>query len=264
MTMTDRPRLLPLEGGHNFRDLGGYRTEDGRTVRWDRLFRSGVMSHLTDEDYDFLRTKGIRTICDFRSNGEREREPTVWRASDEVTYRTWDYQNAVGDLAEVVRNDMTAARMRQVMVKLYEALAYQHAEKFRALFDHLAEGAVPLVFNCSAGKDRTGVAAALVLTALGVPREAVIEDYALTERVVDYDKYQERTRKASRDGKPQWSFLSRYPAEVLEPMLRSDPDYLQVFFTTVESRHGSVLGFIEAELGVDDTRIARMRDHLLE
>src|SRR5512145_712402 len=83
-------RLLPLEGGRNFRDLGGYATRDGRRVRWGRVYRSGVMSYLTDADRTRLDALGLRTLCDFRAPGERKREPTNWWSPD-VQLLHWDY-----------------------------------------------------------------------------------------------------------------------------------------------------------------------------
>src|SRR5277367_3290667 len=83
-------RMIPLQGGRNFRDLGGYTTTDGRRIRWGRVFRSGVMSYLTERDHDRLRPLGIRTVCDFRSPREREREPIRW-GSDPVNVLHWDY-----------------------------------------------------------------------------------------------------------------------------------------------------------------------------
>ena len=86
----EQVRLLPLEGGRNFRDLGGYETVDGKTVKWGRLYRSGVLTHLTGDDYDYLREREISTIVDFRSTGERAGEPTNWQAGS-VMELTWDY-----------------------------------------------------------------------------------------------------------------------------------------------------------------------------
>ena len=83
-------RVLPLEGGRNFRDLGGYETEDGRRVRWCRLFRSGAMARLTPSDYSYLSTLGIRVVCDFRSRAERADEPTRWLADPAPRFLAWD------------------------------------------------------------------------------------------------------------------------------------------------------------------------------
>ena len=255
-------RLLPLEGGHNFRDLGGYETADGRRVKWGKIFRSGVMSDLTDADFTYLNRHGIRVVCDFRSTDERGSEPTVWRCQNQITYLTWDYENAAGVLRQALAGLVSAERVRRNMIAFYEQMAYDHAEKYRALFDHVAEGELPLVFNCSAGKDRTGGAAALLLIALGVPTETVVEDYQLTELVVDQQKVLARSRRLMSQN--VWGFLQSLPDDVRWPLMRSDPEYIHTMLTTLAARHGSVLGFIENELGVDAAKLERIRDHLLE
>jgi predicted acylesterase/phospholipase RssA len=83
-------RVLPLEGGRNFRDLGGYETQDGQHVKWGRLFRSGALARLTPSDYDSLSAFGIRVVCDFRSRAERADEPTRWRADPAPRFMAWD------------------------------------------------------------------------------------------------------------------------------------------------------------------------------
>ncbi len=260
--MTSVARLLPLEGGHNFRDLGGYEAEDGRTVKWGKVFRSGVMTHLTEADLAALDGMGLRVVCDFRSMGERRSEP--WRGGPHITYIAWDYENSTGALHQLFVGLVSAERTKTMMMSLYERIAYDHADKYRVMFDRLIDGDTPLVFNCSAGKDRTGTAAALLLSALGVPKDAILEDYALTEKLVDEDKY--LVRKATLDAKQQslWTFFAKLPADVRRPLVRSDPDYLNALLTTLTARHGSVLAFLKSELGLDDARLARLRDHLLE
>src|SRR5277367_5117220 len=83
-------RMIPLQGGRNFRDLGGYTTVDGRRIRWGRVFRSGAISYLTDRDHEYLKPLGIRTVCDLRSPRERQREPIRW-GSDQPDILEWDY-----------------------------------------------------------------------------------------------------------------------------------------------------------------------------
>src|SRR5471032_2394913 len=93
--LSDRPqRVLPLVGGRNFRDIGGYRAMDGRQVRWGSVYRSGALSYLTTEDYTHLTPLRIRVICDFRTACEREREPTQWPDSNARTL-TWHYDSTI-------------------------------------------------------------------------------------------------------------------------------------------------------------------------
>ena len=265
--VTTALRVLPLEGGRNFRDLGGYETEDGRTVRWGTVFRSGVMHSLTDADYDYLAGLGVKVVCDFRAIEERSSEPTDWRAGD-IDYVAWDYTSADSgeQLAAVFRDPgVTPEAVSDTMAQFYGDMVYEHATKFEAMFDRLARGQLPLTFNCSAGKDRTGVAAALLLTALGVPRETVVEDYAMSEKVVDYMAVfasPERQTEESDEENP-YAFLAQMPPELVLPLLRSDPKYLESAFAQLEKDHGSVMNFIQTELGVDDDELESMRDALL-
>ena len=259
-------RVLPLEGGRNFRDLGGYETRNGKTVRWGQVYRSGVMHELTDADYDYLSSLGIGVVCDFRSQEERADEPTDWRAGT-IDYMAWDYsaERSSNDLFAIFQDpDATPADVTNLMSEMYaHSLISEHKERFEAMFDRLIEGDVPLAFNCSAGKDRTGLAAALLLTALDVPQDVVVADYAMSEKVVDYMQAF-ASDEADIDEDSPYAFLARLPREMLAPLLRSDPRYIERAFAEIESEHGSVLNFIQTELSVDDDDLATLRANLLE
>ena len=266
-TVMTAERLLPLQGGRNFRDLGGYTTKDGRTVNWGQVFRSGTMTNLTDRDYELLSTLNIRVVCDFRANEEREREPTMWRTTGAQTdYFTRDYATE-SDLKEVFGSaSLTAETVRDAMVKLYGNLAYEHADSYRTMFKSLAAGQVPLAFNCSAGKDRTGVAAALLLTMLGVPRETIVADYALSEKVVDYEaQFASNPAPTGPGSKPgPWDFIGRLPADVRAPLLRSEPEYIRSALTHIETKEGSVEAYFRRVLNLSAQEQAAIRDLLLQ
>jgi protein-tyrosine phosphatase len=258
-------RVLPLEGGRNFRDLGGYATADGRHVRWGRLYRSGVMAGLTDRDFGYLSGLGIRTICDFRAVEERQSEPTNWRAGM-VDYIAWDGEQKLAGMNGLFAAGLPSAdQVRATMTALYGTLPDAFAPQYTVMFQRLTAGAVPLAFNCSAGKDRTGVAAALILTALGVPRDTVLADYALSDKVVDYEKAFATPVSAELAAKnPTMGALARLPAEVRAPLLKSDPAYLDAALAAIEARHGSVEAYLKAELGLSDQDIQSLRASLLE
>ena len=266
-TVRTAERLLPLEGGRNFRDVGGYTTTDGRMVKWGKVFRSGTMTNLTDRDYEFLSTLGIRAVCDFRANEEREREPTVWRTSGErAEYFTRNYA-AESDLKQVLGSDsLTAEKVREAMMKLYGELPYEHADSYRTMFKSLAAGQAPLAFNCSAGKDRTGVAAALLLTMLGVPRETIVADYALSERVVDYEaQFVSTAAPKNPEAKPgPWDFIGRLPREVRAPLLRSEPEYIRSALARVETQEGSIDAYFRRVLNISAQEQRAIRESLLE
>ena len=115
-------RLLTLQGGRNFRDLGGYPTRDGRRVRWGRLYRSGVLAYLTQSDQEHLDTLGIRVVCDFRNAHERSREAVRWTRSD-LEILSWDYDPTLVSLRGILGSEeLTPATGRSAMIRLYRAL----------------------------------------------------------------------------------------------------------------------------------------------
>lgn len=178
-------RIIPLQGGINFRDLGGYRAHEGLHVRWRTLFRSGTTHLLCELDRQLLAEIAIRTVIDLRANHERRQYPHGLLGSPEVRYWSHDHDRTSGNLRRALREPgMSASAIRAAMIDLYEKLPYEFADVFKELFSSACSGPLPLVFNCAAGKDRTGVAAALLLTALGVGWDEVLKDYMLSQHCV--------------------------------------------------------------------------------
>lgn len=257
MTAMMPPRLLPLEGSFNLRDMGGYAAADGRVVRHGVLFRSGMMSMLTEADERHLAGLGIATVCDLRRPGERRREPTRWCEPAGAFYWSRDYDQTTGVLGELLRGAMpTAEGVRGMMIALYPEILVDHAPSYRFLFERLLGGHVPLLFNCSAGKDRTGVGAALILGALGVPRETIVEDYLLTNDHADF------SRVLKRDD-PDLARYRGLDEEVLRPLFAADTDYLAAMFDSLDRDHGGLDAYLHA-IGIDEPARMRLRDQLLD
>lgn len=246
-------RVLPLQGGQNFRDLGGYRTSDGRSVKWGKLYRSGSMHFLTPADYAYLEQLGIRTVCDFRSTQERKAEPVAWPAGKPPRVLADDFMMNMGGIGTTAPGSVpTAADARATMTKSYPQLLSQFNTQYRRMFAELLAGHAPLAFNCTAGKDRTGVAAALLLTALGVPRQTVVEDYVLTNRYFDPRKIVRNDDQAS----AQWR---RLPPDVLQAYVSAEPSYIEAVLTTIDRHPGGEAGYFRNELGLTPARLAVLR-----
>lgn len=262
--VTVAARVLPLEGGRNFRDLGGYPAADGQTVRWGRLYRSGVMAGLTDADYAYLDSLGIKVVCDLRTSAERANEPTEWRAAPVTTLSFPDPEASdEAALGRVLMDpQVTPEAVKAMMTGFYATILEQQAPAYRDMFDRLAANEVPLAFHCSAGKDRTGVGAALILSALGVPRETIVADYVLSDQLVDYRKAMQLDQEAGKDD--PYAFLRQLPPEVVAPLLASDAAYIEATFAQMEAQHGSVEAYLKAELDVTDEDLAALRANLLE
>jgi len=262
----EQVRLLPLEGGRNFRDLGGYETADGKTVKWGRLYRSGVLTHLTGDDYDYLRDREISTIVDFRSTDERASEPTNWQAGS-VMELTWDYDmgNWEQEFARVMsKPDFGREDLVTMMDKGYVGLVHQQTPAYRAMFQKLIESDDPLLFHCSAGKDRTGIGAALILTALGVDRETVKRDYLLSNETLKGSNLLQLPEDASEKEKRMFAFFSQLPQDVRQVLAGVEVSWLETAFAEMERQHGSVEAYIEQALDVDQAELALLRARLLQ
>lgn len=238
-------RLVPLEGAMNFRDVGGYETEDGRFVRWGKIYRSAALSGLTPDDLAKIRDLDIRYVYDLRSVGERRDQPTRWPQTGAIV-ASHDYEMDISAFMAAFANGPTPDKVRAAMTAFYPAVVDSHKTQFRAVFAELLEGDEgAILYHCSAGKDRTGVQTALILSALGVPRETVIEDFLLSNQ----------HHRMSGDAGP----MAGMPPEVLEVLGGVERPYLEAFFAEIDRRYGGVEGYLAVELDVDAADIQRLR-----
>jgi len=251
-------RVLPLQGGRNFRDLGGYVAANGRRVKWGRVYRSGSMAGLTPADYEYLSSLGIKVVCDLRTTRERNAEPNKWQEVAKLHYWSRDYETGFGELRKLIASGPTAGQAKTAMMDGYRKLAFEQAPAYREIFRRLAAGEVPLAFNCSAGKDRAGTAAALILAALGVPRETVVEDYALSDKVVDF------RRAFAVDSSDKSGTLGQLAPEVVTAILSSDPDYIRAALDSIDAKHGSMERYLRDELSITAEELQAIRRQLLE
>ncbi|OYU34702.1 tyrosine-protein phosphatase [Novosphingobium sp. PASSN1] len=255
---SEHQRVLPLQGGRNFRDLGGYRTADGRTIKWNMLFRSGSMTDLTQSDFAYLEGLGIRVVIDLRDNRERAAEPVSWPGPTAPLILTDDYLLDYGaSMPAGPVKTWSPDQARASLVSSYQRMPAQFNGQYRRLFAQLLTGKAPLAVNCSAGKDRTGIAAALLLTALGVPRKRVIEDYLLTNQTLNSGLV--RTGKATADG--PWNDMQ---PEAFKAFIDADRTYIQAALSVVDSHKDGVAGYLREELGLGPKELRDLRNRYLE
>jgi protein-tyrosine phosphatase len=239
-------RHIKFDRLHNFRDLGGYRAEDGRSVRWDRLYRSDSLGKLQGADRDRFLALGVRTVIDLRYPWEvaaRGRVPD----GEALAYFNLSVEHGPYDQAEI---DPSLDPWRFLADKYLE-IALDGAAELRQALEVIASGNAPLVFHCASGKDRTGLLAGLVLSLLGVAETDILADFALTELaterlIADWQADNpERTLK--------WPGFGRAPEEVM-----------RLFLSDLAATYGSVRGYAVQHLGIDDTLIQQLRSQLLE
>ena len=253
-------RWLPFDGAGNFRDLGGYEGADGGRVQWGMAYRSDMLARLSDEDLPRLQGLDIRLICDLRSEAEQLNHPSRLPEQDRPeVFSLTIWPQTESSAAELLRGaqfrlweqatDITGEDARQVMCSFYRSYITHNTGPYGALLKRLCHHQHrPVLIHCAAGKDRTGVGAALLLRALGVSEEQVIEDYILTNR-----------------RKHKWTkkYRGSVPPAHVAAVLRAEPDYLCAALEEIVRGYGSFNAYLREGLGISDRERDQLRQAFL-
>lgn len=257
-------QLLPLEGGSNFRDLGGYQTEDGRVIRRGLLFRSGGMANLTAADEAYLSRFGFSSVVDLRSQEELELFPNRWVTKDSDI----EYVNVRYSFRELAPGQVAEGGLPR-MEAIYRNFPSHLQPQLKSYFRELLEGDGAVVVNCSAGQDRTGFASAMVLSALGVPRDVILADYLLSTqyRRPDVEMKGVDLKEAAKSNGFAKLMLKYADQESSgpKPLLTRDGEaYLKYAFVQIDEQYGSVAAYLDTAIGIDDADIAALKKLYLE
>jgi protein-tyrosine phosphatase len=250
-------RIVPLQGGVNFRDIGGYATTDGHYVRWGQVYRTGALASLSVAGWEVVRGLGVKVICDLRSIEESADAPDAI-PDGLAAYRHLPLKAEI-DSGQRLRTILFApGKVPQMMRDSYVHLMIdQNAEVFGAVLRQFAEDdALPAIVHCTAGKDRTGVTVALLLALLGVPDEIIAADYALSNR--DFTHFYDYARKTL--SPVAWMGVT---ADDVYPLLVADPAVILATLAHVRSQYGSVEVYLRERAGLDEAAQARLRARLL-
>ena len=254
-------RLLPLEGGVNFRDMGGYPAADDKRVKWGHLFRSGSMNRLTEADRVHLAERGIRTVIDFRTESEHAHEPNDWGMALGEGYWRRPHDETFGNWSDLDPARLGTERdAEKVLEAGFRKLPEQQAVAYAEMFRRLAAGEVPAVIHCTAGKDRTGGGAALILAMLGVPREHIVADFLLTQRAF---KPQAALSGVKRNPDPKYRRFAEMKREVLAVFSSARPSFIAAFLDGLDEQHGGIDAYADA-LGITASDRKAIRAGLLE
>ncbi len=230
---------LPMEGGYNFRDLGGLESKNGKHLLWGKFFRSDSLFYLTEEDLTYLSGIPITTLVDFRCEEEYTQFP------DKLPDSLKNYYNLSihpGILQTFAKSKISSKeKIVDSMKKLYRTFVTQpeYVNSYREFFRLIQQDSqLPLLFHCSAGKDRTGLAAALLLSALDIPKEIIMNDY-MESNLYLKDKYQ--------------SLFEQNPAS--RYLYTSLPDYLEAALEEIDKKYSSITVFLEKELKINTQKL---------
>jgi protein-tyrosine phosphatase len=246
--MSDATRHLNLAGASNFRDLGGYPGRAGRHTRWRRLFRSNHLAALTEDDIAVLRALGLKSAFDLR--GAEERRPSMCR-HEGITVHSLPIEPVT---MVVLRERLAAGPLSsedtaEIMRETYRNYVRDNTASYKALFTHLLGDTAPLVIHCTAGKDRTGFAAALILKSLGVSDELIVEDYLLTNRFY---------RRA------EAGLSSDLPEQVRAVLGSVEASFLIAALDTVRADYGDLDTYFETGLGLGARERAALEQRYLD
>jgi protein-tyrosine phosphatase len=253
--VTVAERVLPLEHGSNFRDIGGYPAAGGKHVRWGLIYRSGASAMLTDADVQQVQALGLKQLVDLRSSEERVLAPT---RIDGVPYTAVGYS-----MAAVLKPASGNGEIKNGGA-MYRNFPTFLAPQLRIVFADLLAQKGAIAYNCSAGQDRTGFVTAIILSALGTPRDIIIQDYHLSTKYRQPANEMPKINLAAHPNDPAAAVFARYQDDprgmVAQPLKEADGTaFLSSAFDEIDKRWGSVDGYLEKEIGLNKVDIANLR-----
>lgn len=245
-------RHLAVTGATNFRDLGGYVGAQGRAVRWRTVFRSDHLAGLTPEGVQALHDLAVHRAVDFRGVQERAADSYAW--PDLQAYALSVEPTVVQKAMEMVKagDHLTVAQTVALMQETYRSFVHDNAARFAEFFQLLLQSDAPTVFHCTAGKDRTGWAAALFLEVLGVDRSDIQKDYLLTNQY--YQRPAALTARAAQS----------IPQEILDVVWRVQPEFLDSAYAMVEQKYGGMQTYLREMLKLDAAAQHALRARYLQ
>ena len=248
-------RFFSLGSTSNFRHMGGYLAAGGRFTRADRLYRSGYVNAPDAEVQTLFGWLGICTVYDFRSPVERAKHPLKAGRGIEVVELGMLVASVENLWNMLLAEGLTPAGAEKIMADRYRELTREEVPGYRRMFQHLAEGEGGALVMCSFGKDRAGIASALLLRALGVPAEQVEADYLLS--AMAYADAQAAIGKFE-----QFFNAEGLPVDpgIVLPILDARPEYLRVALDLIDTEAGDMEAFLRREMGLD----AQLRRRLIE
>ncbi len=241
-------RHIRLNGASNFRDIGGYAGHEGRPVKWRKIFRSDHLAALNTADLEQLHQLDVRRAFDFRGVHESQAQSYAWPSIERHSLSIEPTVVQRLQAQHLTGKPLTAADALDAMQTTYRDFVRADSHRFAQLFDHMLETPEPLLFHCTAGKDRTGLAAALILSALGVSEADIWQDYLLTNQLY----------KRNSTGNTTLS------PDVLKIVWEVQESFLKASLDVIQEDHGGMPNYLQQKLGLSAAALLKLRATYLE
>lgn len=255
---------IKLFGSPNFRDIGGYEADGGRYIKRGRVFRSGALNRLKPPDFDVLEALSVSVICDLRTEDEVEKFPSLTFPNRHPVVENYAIHGnggltQIGNQHPVMTNANSETGDIVDKIKgVYRHFAIQHVEQYRQMFDLLlSDSSYPIIVHCTAGKDRTGIAIALIMRALGVASDTIIHEYELTNQLLIGKKREERIAAILPEG-------FKYNPDTVDAMIAARAEYLEAAFSEIDKAFGAFENYLKDGLGLTEDKNEKLKAHLLE
>lgn len=252
-------RIIPFKGINNFRDMGGYKTVDGRKVKFGLFFRAAELTGMTKEDSALFQTLGIKYIFDYRDDHEALAKPDPILPdikNERIRAITSELATPINTIEEMVTSDFFKQMNVDTLVEMYAQLAINNSSYKRLMKLIQNPSNLGILHHCTAGKDRTGIGAALILLALGVPRESVLEDYLITNDTMR--EFNENVLSKVSGG------LDELGIQKFQGLMGAKEEYLSATFKSIEDHFGDFDAYFEKEYDLTPEKRAALQDYCLE
>lgn len=249
-------RHIDIEGGYNIRDLGGYKTSDGGTLKWRKIFRAGLLTHIKDRQDQKMIDMGLKSICDFRAVDEQAASPDCWYQLDQLQRYSLPIGEGRPDKFPWLNEESLEVGKGHHLYKANRSYVLRHSKRYHRFFEIIMEeDNYPLLFHCTAGKDRTGFGAVLLLSALGVDWETIVEDYLLTNiYLADFAN--------SMSGIiAQNSTVSQ---EKIITIFQANISFLQGALDAIDASYGSIKEYMKKELSIGESEKDKLKSILVD
>ena len=252
-------RLLPLRGALNVRDLGGLPAGEGMRTRWGLLYRAGHLADLTAPDIAYLESLGLKTVVDFRSDFEIDKHPNTYLRRLPLDHRRVPIGDKAGNVQEALKRQIrnadpesfdSRAWVADLNRQFVDTLAHQYAPFLQLLKN---ADRLPLLYHCTAGKDRTGFATAIVLDALGVDRALILDDFLMS----NFYRYAKNVRNLKR------AALVGIDQRIAQPLVEVDRSYLESAFAEIDRKYGDTPTFLAEVLDFGPADLTALKARLL-